>query len=313
MRTMTRRLPLLRLGLGAALMATPVTAVALAAGQAEAQSAMQVHVGSSHLSPGRRLVVTGTTSSTDAGQTVVLEYAAGRGQSWQTLTSSRISPTGSFRLAAPLWRTGRVRVSGGGSGSGAQAAATDVAPSEAHQVTVGSVLSMRTVHLAVLAGQRVSVLGRLLPAAAGRRVRLLVGTGHGWRPVASARTGPRGGFTLRTTMRSTGIEALRVTFSGDSLNSASSRRAGDVTGYREAVASWYQDGGQTACGFHAGYGVANRYLPCGTRVTFNYGGNTVTAVVDDRGPYVGGRDYDLNQNTAAALGFGGVATVWASR
>jgi len=28
------------------------------------------------------------------------------------------------------------------------------------------------------------------------------------------------------------------------------------------------------------------------------------------GPYVEGRDWDLNQNTAAALGFGGVGTVW---
>ena len=38
----------------------------------------------------------------------------------------------------------------------------------------------------------------------------------------------------------------------------------------------------------------------------------MTATVDDRGPYVGGRTWDLNQNTAAALGFGGVGTVWAS-
>ena len=59
-------------------------------------------------------------------------------------------------------------------------------------------------------------------------------------------------------------------------------------------------------------GVANRTLPCGTHVTFVYGGHQVTAVVDDRGPFVDGRDWDLNQNTAAALGFGGVDTVWSS-
>jgi rare lipoprotein A (peptidoglycan hydrolase) len=35
--------------------------------------------------------------------------------------------------------------------------------------------------------------------------------------------------------------------------------------------------------------------------------------VDDRGPFVGGRDWDLNQNTAAALGFGGVGAVWTSQ
>jgi rare lipoprotein A (peptidoglycan hydrolase) len=33
------------------------------------------------------------------------------------------------------------------------------------------------------------------------------------------------------------------------------------------------------------------------------------AVVDDHGPYAGGRNIDLNQNTAAALGFGGVGSV----
>ena len=37
-------------------------------------------------------------------------------------------------------------------------------------------------------------------------------------------------------------------------------------------------------------------------MTFSYGGRTVVATVDDRGPYVGGRTWDLNQNTAAALG-----------
>jgi rare lipoprotein A (peptidoglycan hydrolase) len=79
------------------------------------------------------------------------------------------------------------------------------------------------------------------------------------------------------------------------------------------LASWYYDAGTTACGYHAGLGVANRTLPCGTRVAFHFGGRTVTAVVDDRGPYVGGRNWDLNQNTAAALGFAGTGTVWVSQ
>jgi rare lipoprotein A (peptidoglycan hydrolase) len=82
--------------------------------------------------------------------------------------------------------------------------------------------------------------------------------------------------------------------------------------FHQSVASWYYDGGNTACGFHAYFGVANRYLPCGTKVAFRYGADSVTATVDDRGPFVGGRDWDLNQNTAAALGFGGVQTVWST-
>ena len=86
-----------------------------------------------------------------------------------------------------------------------------------------------------------------------------------------------------------------------------------MTVYRAAEASWYVDAGNTACGFHAQYGVANRTLPCGTKVAFRLGGRSVTATVDDRGPYVGGRDWDLDQSTAGALGFGGVGQVWSSQ
>jgi rare lipoprotein A (peptidoglycan hydrolase) len=85
-----------------------------------------------------------------------------------------------------------------------------------------------------------------------------------------------------------------------------------VTVYQPAVASWYTDAGSTACGFHAYYGVASPSLPCGAHVRFVYGGHTLQAVVDDRGPFVPGRSWDLNQNTAGALGFGGVDTVWTS-
>lgn len=77
-----------------------------------------------------------------------------------------------------------------------------------------------------------------------------------------------------------------------------------------AVASWYDDQtGQTASGWHSYYGVANKFLRFGTRIRFYYRGHSITARVDDRGPYIYGRDFDLNQNTARALGFNGVASV----
>jgi hypothetical protein len=161
----------------------------------------------------------------------------------------------------------------------------------------------------VLNGQRTSLSGRLLPEQAGRVVALQTRFGRTWRTVARTRTGRHGGFTLRFAP-APGTHNLRVRFSGDHANTAATTSAGTATGFEQAVASWYYDGGQTACGFHATYGVANKSLPCGTHVTFSYGGRTVVATVDDRGPYVGGRTWDLNQNTAAALGFGGVGTVW---
>ena len=77
----------------------------------------------------------------------------------------------------------------------------------------------------------------------------------------------------------------------------------------QALCSWYEDGGQTASGFHAFYGVASRTLRFGTRVLFRYHGRQITATVDDRGPFVYSRLFDLNQNTASALGFAGVGTV----
>jgi rare lipoprotein A len=78
---------------------------------------------------------------------------------------------------------------------------------------------------------------------------------------------------------------------------------------REAVASWYQDAGPTASGRHCYYGLASRTLRFGTRVLVVYDGRRVVATVDDRGPYVPGRMFDLNQNVAGALHFTGVHVV----
>lgn len=127
---------------------------------------------------------------------------------------------------------------------------------------------------------------------------------------------PRARATPDRPSASSGGAALglrRALLSGDRATASSGGAAIPQTIYRQSIASWYEDAGSTACGFHARLGVANRELPCGTRVTFRYGARTVTAVVDDRGPYVGGRDWDFNQSTAAALGFSGVGTVQSSR
>lgn len=74
-------------------------------------------------------------------------------------------------------------------------------------------------------------------------------------------------------------------------------------------ASWYNDAGTTASGFHAYFGFANKTLAFGTRVEFLYHGRTAVGVMDDHGPYVGGRVFDLNQNLARALGYGGIDAV----
>lgn len=73
--------------------------------------------------------------------------------------------------------------------------------------------------------------------------------------------------------------------------------------WQPAVASVYNDAGPHGCALHATYGVANKELACGTHVSFRYHGRQVGAIVDDRGPYVAGRDYDLSETTQEALGF----------
>jgi hypothetical protein len=175
----------------------------------------------------------------------------------------------------------------------------------------------RRVHLRrqsfnVLSGDAFTVRGRVAPDAAWRRVRLEARHDGRWLMLARTLTGRHGGFMVSYRPHELVHERLRVRVGGGPGTPAVSAPGGSLTVYRESVASWYQDGGGTACGFHAYYGVANRTLPCGSKITFARGGRTVTAVVDDRGPFVSGREWDLNQNTAGALAFDGVGTVWSS-
>jgi hypothetical protein len=71
--------------------------------------------------------------------------------------------------------------------------------------------------------------------------------------------------------------------------------------------SWYGPGfygNGTACGqryTETIMGVAHRSLPCGTLVSFKHRGVEITVPVIDRGPYVGGRIFDLSRAACKAL------------
>ena len=303
------------------MIAVPSCAAAVAANRAlatPAQQPPQINPRPVRVPYGRELAVHGTAPAADAGHVVVLEFAS-RGQSaWRRLSSSTIGADGRFRLAGSIVRSGVVRALDTTSGSvtpllagiGTGRSAPTSAPLP---VEVAARVRVRSRQIAVLGGQAIRVGGRLLPGAAGREVRLQARQGGGWHTLSSTRTRGAGRFLLRYLAGSAGQQAIRITFAGDRFNGRSTATAGQMTVYRAAGASWYNDGGNTACGFHARFGVANRTLPCGTKVALRYNGRSVTATVDDRGPFVGGRDWDLNQSTAAALGFGGVGTVWSSQ
>ena len=185
----------------------------------------------------------------------------------------------------------------------------------------------------VLSGGLVPVNGRLLTGERGRKVLVQASSGHGWHTVARTRTRANGVFRTAFRPRDLGRLQLRVRLVGPpagietvagigvpipSAHTASRRVHGAVTVYRESQASWYGPGllgGRTACGGtldSSTLGVANRSLPCGTRVTFHYRGHTVTARVIDRGPFAAGRDWDLTPAVKQRLGFPSTGTVWAT-
>lgn len=333
-RVILRRSRVPRIVLGVPALLVPALAAGLAeaatsAGSATAgpRNSIQIKVTQRRLGYGQQLILTGRAPSTAAGQRVRLDFAPAGTHAWRPLAQATVGQSGKFRLVARLRRSGRVKVRGMWSGAGG--AASSGAPSQspdqrtpagsaaqptsnAHEVRVAAAFHLAHHATDDMGGRAITVQGTLLPATGGRTVHLQTLSGRRWHDVARARTDGQGRFDFRYTP-SSGRKYLRVSFGGDRSNAAHTARSGSVIVFRQGLASWYQDGGSTACGFHAQYGVANVSLPCGTKVTFLYRGHKVTATVDDRGPYVGGREWDLNQNTAGALGFGGVGSVWASR
>lgn len=300
------------------MLAIPGSALALTGAVTDTQAAqspaLQAQVSPERLTVNHPVTVTGSAPSADAGHRAVLQTALSPQGRWRTLGASSITRAGRFRIRAVVRHSGYLRVLAAqplASTAGVTPAAT-AAPSSSRllPVMVHAHFRVRPHTVAVLAGQPAVYRGRLIPARAGRLVRLQARSASGWRTVGSSRTARTGGFRIRAAAAGGSGRRLRIVFAGDQANARSIQPAGRIVVFTAEVASWYNDAGNTACGYHAGLGVANRSLPCGTRVRFHYGGRTVTATVDDRGPYVGGRNWDLNQNTAAALGFGGVGTVW---
>jgi len=84
-----------------------------------------------------------------------------------------------------------------------------------------------------------------------------------------------------------------------------------------AVCSWYGPGfnGRTSASGQTfnedDLTCASRTLPFGTVLAMTRGERRVIVYVNDRGPYIDGRDLDLSKAAAQALGFSGVATVQA--
>jgi rare lipoprotein A len=316
------------------MLAAPASALALSTTTSAADGRHQPGILPMSVTPrevrlGHPVLVRGRVHAAPATATVELESAPSRQGRWRRLGTTPIGPHGGWALHARLRESAVVRAvevaAPARRSRGVHRLDTEVAVATDATATrrttavshVTAIAVQAQMHVAVreraaVAGADADVFGLLAPARAGRVVALQVHSRRGWSTLGHGRTGPRGGFAVRVPAPAGGRRALRVVFAGDRLNARATGGAGTLTQYVPVVVSWYDDAGSTACGFHAGDGVASRTLPCGTKVHFLRGGRAVTATVDDRGPYVGGREFDLNQNTAGALGFAGVGVVDAS-
>ncbi len=181
----------------------------------------------------------------------------------------------------------------------------------------GSHISLHLSHHDLLSGRSLVARGRFAPSGR-RRVKIVLHGGLGG-AVARTTTNRHGGFRLRLGTSRTGLYTVRAYGVHGRRVSASASAVRRFTVYREAMASYYGPGlygHGVACGgtlMPGTLGVANRSLPCGTKVRLRYHGRSVTVPVIDRGPYVAGRDFDLTTATKERLRFPGLGVVLSSR
>jgi peptidoglycan lytic transglycosylase len=264
---------------------------------------------------GQPITVRGRAGVAYARGLARLEFAAPN-EGWQPLGTARVDATGRYSFRVALIRSGTLRVVVRQRPTAVQAAALDEQGGPVRQVPVGARLVVTRSRLNVLAGSTASVAGFIRPAASGRIIRLERRVGGAWRAVATTRTGQRGAYRLGYRVARGGSDPVRLSLAADAANAPSTRSLGQTGALRPAIASRYDlYGGPLACGGRLGYDslvVAHRSLPCGTQVTIQYHGRTVRATVQDRGPFVGGREFDLAGGVARRLGFNGVGRIWVS-
>jgi hypothetical protein len=290
--------------------AVALTGIAVASTQAasgrDAGVSVSMKRSDQRLVYGEKVKVRGRVAAAERGQQVALEYAA-RGRAFKTVKRARTGRDGRYALSAKPVRSGKLRVVTG-----------EAAASRVRRVTVAARLAAPSAKH-VKRGRRTVIRGRLRPGFAGRKVRIQLRKDGRWATVDRVRTRRAGRFQGSwLVQRPAGRYRARVLFEGDRRNSARVAKT-RLHVYTPGQASYYGPGlygNRTACGqtlTPGTLGVANRWLPCGTRVTFRYRGRSVTAPVIDRGPFHASRIWDLTYATKRRLGFGSTGTVWATR
>ena len=221
---------------------------------------------------------------------------------WQTLGRTHAGQAGWFDGRFPVRRSGYFR-----------AVALGGRHTPSRRVIVGSKLADKISKRSAVVGDRVVISGVVRPGGT-RPVKVSVGG-----KTIHTHSDKHGRYSVAWHAPSTGTRSVRISADGNLRGTSVSRKAGKITVFRPAVASWYGPGfygNRTACGqtlTPGMLGVANKTMPCGTHLTLRYNGNQVQVTVIDRGPYVAGREFDLTEATKNALGFGSTGTVLSSK
>ena len=191
---------------------------------------------------------------------------------------------------------------------GAAQSADTTGTASAHAAVAADITPGKS-RLDVLAGRRAAVNGHVRSGAAGRPALLQRRSGHGWTTIDRDTTSAGGAFGFAFRPQRPGSAKLRV------LVDAARREIGRLNVYRRASVSWYGPGlygNKLSCGGRltpGTLGVANKTLPCGSHVTLRRGDRVLRVRVVDRGPFVGGREFDLTSATRAKLHFGGIGSL----
>lgn len=253
---------------------------------------------------GERFALAGSVPGI-GGTKVRIKFRPSGARRWKLLDTVHTDPRGTYRARARAHRSGFYRaVPGRGHASLPEG------------VRVRSAAALHVAKHSVVLGNGVRLEGLVRPGG-HRPVKVVVrGPGGGVARDASSR---KGRYALRWRPRRTGSYKLRAYAGANKRALGSSSVARRVTVYRYAAASWYGPGlygNSTACGqtlSAAMLGVANKSLPCGTKVKLRYHGRSVTVPVIDRGPYAAGREYDLTAATKQRLGFPDVGVLLTNR
>ncbi len=235
--------------------------------------------------------------------------------------ATTLAVIGTMVAPALVWAaSGGAGLGGSGNGGGSTGPSGSVEPGNGKVTANGNGIRVTT-HESVMLRDHLRFTGNAGSSAAGDTIEIERRgheTGWQWAPTAHGTAAPHGGFSATWPVDHIGRFSIRAVIErSQSSHAASASPSLTITVYRPAIATYYGPGSwgsTTACGetLHRNtLGVANRTLPCGTKVAIYYGGKTITVPVIDRGPYANHADWDLTEATSKALNFPGLATIGA--